>query len=282
MAPRPQTLTDLLLRAGERSDVGLRVLDRHGTATWLPWSVVFDRARLATAYLQDLGVRRGDRVALIYPTRPEFLDAFFGAILAGAVPVPLYPPVRFGRLDEYHERTARMLESVGARLVLADGRVRAVIGDLVDRVRPALGCHSMARLPARRADPVAADARDLALVQFSSGTTRDPKPVALTHDAVVAQAVLLNDFWPDTGETRHSGVSWLPLYHDMGLIGCVCAALERPGTLTLIPPEVFVARPASWLQTISRLRATVSPAPNFAYGLCTQRIRDEEMQGVDL
>jgi acyl-CoA synthetase (AMP-forming)/AMP-acid ligase II len=278
----PRTLTELLLRAGDGPEVGLRVLDRHGTPTWTAWPVVLERARGACACLQDLGVRRGDRVALLYPTRLEFLDALFGVVLAGAIPVPLYPPVRFGRLDEYHQRTARMLEAVDARLVLADGWVRAVIGDLIDRVHPPLGCHTLTRLPGHGAEPVEVDPDDLALVQFSSGTTRDPKPVALTHRAVVAQAALLNAFWPDTDGTRNSGVSWLPLYHDMGLIGCVFAALERPGTLTLIPPEVFVTRPAVWLQTISRFRATVSPAPNFAYSLCTERIRDEEMEGVDL
>jgi acyl-CoA synthetase (AMP-forming)/AMP-acid ligase II len=128
--------------------------------------------------------------------------------------------------------------------------------------------------------PVAED--DLALVQFSSGTTVDPKPVALSHRAVVAQTVRLNGFWPDGNGVVHSGVSWLPLYHDMGLIGCVFPALERGASLTLIPPELFVARPAAWLRTISRYRATVSPAPNFAFGFCADRIRDEELEGVDL
>jgi acyl-CoA synthetase (AMP-forming)/AMP-acid ligase II len=98
----------------------------------------------------------------------------------------------------------------------------------------------------------------------------------------VAQTVRLNGFWPDSGGVVHSGASWLPLYHDMGLIGCVFPALERGTALTLIPPELFVARPAVWLRTISRYRATVSPAPNFAYGLCADRIRDEELDGVDL
>ena len=81
---------------------------------------------------------------------------------------------------------------------------------------------------------------------------------------------------------RHSGVTWLPLYHDMGLIGCLLTAMERPATLTLLRPEDFVARPAVWLQTISKYRATVSPAPNFAYSLCVKRVQDEEMAGVDL
>ena len=98
----------------------------------------------------------------------------------------------------------------------------------------------------------------------------------------MAQVTRLNGFWPDTSEVRQTGVSWLPLYHDMGLIGCVLPALERPSVLTLIPPEVFVARPAVWLRAISHYRATVSPAPNFAYGLCVEKVRDEEMEGVDL
>ncbi len=140
----------------------------------------------------------------------------------------------------------------------------------------------MDSLPAAEAHEVEVGTGDLALVQFSSGTTVDPKPVALSHRAVIAQTVRLNGFWPDGDGLVHSGVSWLPLYHDMGLIGCVFPALERPAVLTLIPPELFVARPAVWLRTISRYRATVSPAPNFAYGLCVEKIRDEEMEGVDL
>jgi acyl-CoA synthetase (AMP-forming)/AMP-acid ligase II len=120
------------------------------------------------------------------------------------------------------------------------------------------------------------------MVQFSSGTTFDPKPVALTHRAVVAQARILNGYWPDTAEVRHSGVSWLPLYHDMGLIGAVFPALERPGVITLLAPEHFVARPASWLRALSRYRATISAAPGFAYRLATEKVRDEELAGVDL
>jgi acyl-CoA synthetase (AMP-forming)/AMP-acid ligase II len=282
------TLVDQLMRASSFPDVGLRVLDRDGSETWLPWPEVVARAQAAAAWLQALGVRYGDRVALVYPTVPALFDALFGILLAGAVPVPLYPPVRLGRFDEYRERTVQMLRSVDARLVLAAPRVRLVIGDIIRQARPPLGCRSLENGARPHLDgdlgprfsTVQPD--DLALVQFSSGTTRAPKPVALTHRAVIAQATILNLFWPDTTDVRHSGVSWLPLYHDMGLIGCVFTALERPGTLTLIPPELFVNRPAAWLQAISRYRATISPAPNFAYNLAVHRIRDEELEGVDL
>jgi acyl-CoA synthetase (AMP-forming)/AMP-acid ligase II len=127
----------------------------------------------------------------------------------------------------------------------------------------------------------------LALVQFSSGTTVDPKPVALSHRAVAAQTEILTGFFPDgfspdKRELRQSCVSWLPLYHDMGLIGCVFPALARDATLTLFSPELFVARPALWLRTLSRYRATISPAPNFAFAQCLARASDADLAGVDL
>jgi acyl-CoA synthetase (AMP-forming)/AMP-acid ligase II len=140
------------------------------------------------------------------------------------------------------------------------------------------------------------------MVQFSSGTTSSattssgacaatgddadlaelPKPIGLSHRAVLMQAHMLGGHFPERRDFSPSGVSWLPLYHDMGLIGCVFTALSRPANLTLLPPEVFLARPALWLRAISTYRGTVSPAPNFAYSLCIERIKDEEMQGVDL
>ncbi|HET9229289.1 MAG TPA: AMP-binding protein, partial [Thermoanaerobaculia bacterium] len=123
---------------------------------------------------------------------------------------------------------------------------------------------------------------DLGLIQFSSGTTVEPKPVALSHRALVAQVHAINGSWQDQDGQRQAGVSWLPLYHDMGLIGCVFGALARDATMTLFGPELFVARPALWLRAISRWGGTISPAPNFAYGLCLARIADAEMEAVDL
>jgi len=277
------TLTELLERAARHDDVGLRFVDATEAAAWRPWPEVHRRALATCGRLQARGVVPGDRVALVFPTSIEFFDAFFGVLLAGAVPVPLYPPVRLGRLAEYAARTTRMLELVRARLVLSDRRVRRLLGQAVAPARPPLGCATLDELPEGAADPAAVAADDLALVQFSSGTTVDPRPVALSHRAVVAQTVRLNGFWPQPEDRPvDSGVSWLPLYHDMGLIGCVFPALAHPGTLTLIPPELFVARPAVWLRTISRYRATISPAPNFAYGLCVDKVRDDQLEDVDL
>ena len=281
MADAP-TLNSLLERAAGYPAAGLRILDRQERALWYPWSEILRRARRVAGGLQDAGVFPGDRVALIYPTCVEFFDAFFGVLLAGAVPVPLYPPVRLGRLEEYDGRTTAMLRAVQARMVLADRRVRRLLGPAIEGAGPDLGCQTTESLTDSILQTQTPTTDDLALVQFSSGTTVDPKPVALSHRAVVAQTVRLNAFWPDGNGVVHGGASWLPLYHDMGLIGCVFPALERPAVLTLLPPELFVARPASWLRAISRHGATVSPAPNFAYGLCVDKIRDEEMEDVDL
>ncbi|MEO1370424.1 MAG: AMP-binding protein, partial [Acidobacteriota bacterium] len=148
---------------------------------------------------------------------------------------------------------------------------------------PRFGCLRLDQLPDGGDPPVfTGDDGDLALVQFSSGTTVDPKPVALRHLHITSHVLTLNGFWPDDDDIRHTGVSWLPLYHDMGLIGCVFPALERPSVLTLIGPEVFVTKPALWLRAISAYGATISVAPNFAYGLATEKIRDGELDGVDL
>jgi acyl-CoA synthetase (AMP-forming)/AMP-acid ligase II len=232
--------------------------------------------------LREHGVRPGERVALVYPTGAEFLAAFFGALAAGAVPTPLYPPMRLGRLDEYRRRTARMVAASGARLALVEAPLSATITEALAGSPPALGVSTLADLPPGAPCLARLAPEALGLVQFSSGTTAEPKPVALSHGALCAQVRALNAFWPASPGVEHSGVSWLPLYHDMGLVGCVLTALERPGTLTLFSPELFAARPATWLRAISRYRATLSPAPNFGYALAAERIRDEDLEGVDL
>jgi len=279
---RSETVGWLLEQASERPDVGLRFLDRGERERVFPWPEVWRRALVAAGRIQHAGIEPGDRVALIYPTSIDFIDAFFGSILAGAVPVPLYPPVRLHRLEDYSARTARMLEAVSAKLVLADGRIRPILGSAVATAKPPLGCRLLMELAPGSEMAVSRSVQDLALIQFSSGTTVDPKPVALSHRAVVTQAVALNGHWSDTDDCIHSGVSWLPLYHDMGLIGCVMTALERRAFMTLIPPELFLARPAVWPRAISTYSATISVAPNFAYGLCVDKIKDEQLDGVDL
>ncbi len=272
-----------LLREAARSDKGLVFLDRKEREQRFSFAQLLDRAEAVAGRLMELGIQRQERVVLVFPTGVAFMDAFFGCLMAGAVPTPVYPPVRLGRMEEYHRRTARMIELVGARLVLTDNRIRRVLGRTIEQARPELGCRSLEELPEASADRRPVVPGDLALVQFSSGTTVDPKPVALSHRALVHQGQALRTLLREHGDDAHqSGFSWLPLYHDMGLIGCLLPALMHPADLTLMGPEVFVSRPAAWLRALSRTKASISPAPNFAYAMCVQRIKDEELEGVDL
>ncbi len=273
-----------MLDVAAASSVGLSFVDSREERRELPFSELAHRAgRMGTA-LAELGIEPGDRVALCLPTGVDFMDAFFGTLAAGAVPVPLYPPVRLGRLAEYHTRTARMLEVSGARLLLTDGRVGKLLGVAALRAGVKLGCREVAALLERGSGRTVREraASDLALIQFSSGSTVEPKPVALSNANLLANVDAIDSFLPEDGPDRQRGASWLPLYHDMGLIGCLLLAVGHPGPLTLIPPELFLAKPALWLRAISRDRATVSPAPNFAYGLCAKRVRDEDLAGCDL
>ncbi len=277
-----RTVTEMLAAAAG-TEHGLLFVDAAERETRLSWAEVYRRARRTAAGLRRLGVAEGERVALLLPTSPGFMDAFFGTLLAGAVPVPLYPPVRLGRLEEYHRSTARMLEVSGAVLVLTDSRVRLLLGESVAAARPRLGCRTVEDVSREEAEAeVAVRPESLALIQFSSGSTVDPKPVALSHANLLAQLAALEAEMPVTPDMAPVGVSWLPLYHDMGLIGCLLAAPYYPGSMVLIPPEVFLARPVLWLRALSRHRGFVSPAPNFAFGLCLKRVRDEDMAGVDL
>ena len=295
----PETLLEALDRAAtspRAASRGLRFVDLRERETVVSWSTVIERARVAAASLHEAGVGAGERVALVFSTSPEFFDGFFGALMVGAVPVPLYPPVRLGKMDQYDRRTAQMLEAAEAKIVIAEPRVARLLGGVQALYRAPLGLHTFQSLRAQSSqsaiakadaglgsfEPGAASPEDLALVQFSSGTTVAPKPVALSHRALLHQAAILAAHWPDTEELEQAGVSWLPLYHDMGLIGCVLPALLRVANLWLIPPEMFLARPAIWLRTLSRTQATISPAPNFAFSLCVDRVRDRDLEGVDL
>jgi len=176
-----------------------------------------------------------------------------------------------------------MLAVADAAILVTDSRAGKLMGSVVAKTMPRAGVVRAETLLERvAAAPIAPASDDIAMVQFSSGTTGLPKPVALTHRQVLANADVVLDIVPDKEAIVPSGVSWLPLYHDMGLIGCVMPALLYGAQLTLIPPEAFLAKPAIWLRAISRYNGLISPAPNFAYALATERITDDELDGVDL
>ena len=281
------TLVERLLALRGCARYGARFVGRSGAAAFYPYDTILTRALTAAAAFQDRGIRAGDRIAIILPTSVGFLDAFLGALLAGAIPAALYPPVRLGRLDEYYARTRYMLQAVGTRLLVTDSRIGRLLGRAAEGVSSldatldvsALGGAAAASWRRPDVDPDAP-----AFLQFSSGTTVEPKAVMISHVNALANLAMIDTLFRDVTdeEAEQGGVCWLPLYHDMGLLGCMLLGLYHPGTITYINPEHFIVQPALWLKTLSQYRAVCSPAPDFAYGVCVSKIRDEELEGVDL
>ncbi len=244
------------------------------------WAGAQDAAR----GLIGRGIRPGDTVALMLRTEEAFFRTFFGVLLAGAVPVPIYPPVRADRIEEYAARQAGILTSAGARLLVTFPDVERVGSLLRGRAPDLLDVVPVDRIGAGGSGGAdiahAASAGDSALIQYTSGSTGQPKGVLLTHANLLANLRAL-------GEALAIGphdvvVSWLPLYHDMGLIGAWLGSLYFAVPLAIMSPLVFLSRPSRWLQAIHRHRGTISPAPNFAYDIAVRKIPDEELAGLDL
>jgi acyl-CoA synthetase (AMP-forming)/AMP-acid ligase II len=282
---RGPTIVEALLELKDCTGYGARFVRRSGEATFYPYCDVLARARAAAGRLQARGLRPGDCVTIILPTCIEFLDVFLGVQLAGGIPAAVYPPLHLGKLDEYFGRTRRMLQKVGARLLVTDRQIRRILGAVVADVptlRDVLDATDLG--PAGPWTPVVVNPESPALLQFSSGTTLEPKAVMISHANLLSNLDMIDGFFRlfSEAEAARGGVCWLPLYHDMGLIGHMFIGLYHPGTVTYIGPELFLARPKIWFETLSRYKAVISAAPDFAYGLCLSKVRDEEMAGLDL
>ncbi len=229
------------------------------------------------------GLRRGDLAALIVSDAEQFLTALFGASMAGIVPALVYPPLTTVDLPEYLASVARVLRAADARAVVTDAALASDF-DALRATCPALDVvlarEALDAPPSAIAGQVGLD--DIAFVQFTSGSTSLPKGVTLSHANVCANVMAVNG--PDGLHTVATdvAVSWLPLYHDMGLVGMLFGALYTDSPAVLIPPHVFVKRPVEWLRAITKHRGTISFAPTFAYDLCVRRIKERDLEGLDL
>ena len=232
--------------------------------------------------LAAAGIERGDAVALMLPTGSAFFHAFLGAMIIGAVPVPLYPPLRWSEIEEHVHGRAAILANSLARILVTVPEAR-LIGRILRTELPHLSAVvSVERLreAGGRADPAVVSGHDTAMLQYTSGSTGDPKGVVLSHANLLANIRAMGTAAAVTSGDRF--VSWLPLYHDMGLIGAWLATMYYAVPLVLMPPTSFLGHPARWLRTMHRYRATISAGPNFAYEIAASKIRDEDLAGVDL
>lgn len=275
----------LASRVEEAPDrVTIFLTEDDGAEREITYGDLFRGASQIAAGLASRGISRGDTVALMLPTGFDFLRAFQGTLLLGAIAVPIYPPVRLDRLAEYAERQGAILRSAGVRIMITISRAK-VVAEVLKSIVPSLTEVVTAEELAddRHAGlPMSPQSRpeDPALIQYTSGSTGSPKGVLLTHANLMANVRAIGRGLD--GRPMEMGVSWLPLYHDMGLIGAWLFTMASAYPLALRSPLSFLARPERWLHDIHRRRGTISAAPNFAYELCVRRIRDEDIEGIDL
>ena len=240
------------------------------------------RACAVAAALRD-AAESGDRALLLYAPGLEFIPAFFGCLYAGVVPVPAYPP-RLDRLAYSWEALGNITDDCGPTVVLTTRNLAAAYGGAAAAPRlAALRWVCTDALDAARGDAwrgPAADPEALALLQYTSGSTASPKGVRVTHRNLIHNQRLMRE--ADGPSGRGLGVCWLPLYHDMGLLGGAVQAVFQGTPCVMMSPLGILQKPFRWLRAISRYKARISGGPNFSYELCVDRVTAEHKATLDL
>ena len=279
------TVAEAIAHAGNRwPKNGFVFQDEAGAETTYSFSQIERDTAGRAAAMQALGLKKGDRMGVIVVEPEQFVLTFLAALRVGVVPVPLYPPLSLGNLDAYAHRTATILTSAGARVLVASSRLQNLLWAQVDMV-PSLERLVRAEDLIQGGSPDLPEIlpQDIAFLQYTSGSTSDPKGVIVTHANLVANA---NGIMGPTGmqmdPDTDTGISWLPLYHDMGLIGFVISPILWGVQIVFIPTIRFIKKPTCWLDTITAHKGTASFAPNFAYALVARKARPEQLDQWDL
>jgi 1-acyl-sn-glycerol-3-phosphate acyltransferase len=292
-----ESLTEILIARGraEPDTAHIQIYEEDDRIRTITSGELLERAAAVGAGLTRRGLAPGQTVALMLPTSADFFFCFAGIWMAGGIPVPMYPPFRADRIEEYAARQEGILRNAEAKFLITFRQVESLARILGPRVPSLIDILDAAELastsgpsapPRSEMRPTDGHLRgksrgeEIAFLQYTSGSTGDPKGVVLTHANLLANIRAI-------GESvkllpTDVAVSWLPLYHDMGLIGAWFVPLCYGIPLYVMSPLAFLTRPERWLRAIHKHRGTVSPAPNFAYELCTRKIADADIEGLDL
>ena len=295
LAPTPTRNASLPFRRGgfaslcealdyaARGDTGFNFFEARGRLLHsLPYRELKTQAQTFARRLIGAGIERGERLLIIADTWPGFCVAFFGAQYAGVLPVPVSVPVGLGAKASYIEQLSRQIAAAGAIGVVAPDELAAyaVTAALGTTARLAGSMATFEALPAPEVELRPLSATEHCYIQFSSGSTRAPMGIDIRQDRLMANI----DGSIERQELNEddSGVSWLPLYHDMGLIGFILAPMCAQRSVDLLAPHDFARRPTQWLSLISRRRATITYSPSFGYDLATRRAATQMPADLDL
>lgn len=283
----PATLIDLL-DASRHAKRAVTYLEGENQRRVVSFAELHQRALGLLHHLQALGAKRGDKVILFLQNNEAFIDAFWGAVLGGIVPVP----VAVGISDEHRRKLLRIVAQLGTPFLFSERKTFERIAGFATESGDAAAATAIAALRtrtlcadelsdySRAGQPVAATPDDVAFIQFSSGSTSEPKGVVLTHGNLIANwqgSAAANRFTSDD-----ITLSWMPLTHDMGLIGMHIFMLGSQMQVHHMPTELFVRRPLLWLQFASQIGATITSSPNFGYRHYLKVLGDRSVDGLDL
>ncbi len=285
---RATTLVEAMhdLRSGPGRGFRFVGLDRQ--ERFFAYEEMLAEAKRRAAFLQAMGLEKGDRAALVVGEPHEFVLTFLGCVVAGVVPTPIFPRASFKNAESYIDTLAHIMRTAGAKVAFCMEGNHDIVAEAASRIESGDGTLRLEKVEgAFEGDsptfaPVAIAADDLCFLQFTSGSTSKPKGVMVSHRNLVANA---RAFLGPAGLDRTDddvGVTWLPLFHDMGLIGFVLGTLVCDIPVVILPTETFARSPGLWLQTISKQKGTITYAPNFAYQLVTRRVKDRQMAELDL
>jgi fatty-acyl-CoA synthase len=279
-----KTLTDLLYQYGtqEPNRPHIYLHGSHGEEDIISYGELLKSATAVAQGLIYRGLTPQQTVAIMLPTSQDFFSAFFGVLLAGGIPVPIYPPFRAKLIEDYIKHETKILTNAMTHTLITFTAVSTLSHVLREYVSCLKDITTVAELSVDQHHlPLPSLSSDqLALIQYTSGSTGDPKGVQLTHDNLLNNIRAIGKVLKI--QPHDVVVSWLPLYHDMGLIGTWLGSLYYGVPITIMSPITFLTHPEKWLWAIHYHRATISAAPNFAYELCLSKINEKKLVGLDL
>ncbi len=248
----------------------------------ITYEKLFSSARTIAASLQQHFLQPGQTVAIMLPTSGDYLFSFYGVLLAGGIPVPIYPPFRPSQFEDHMRHQAGILTNSQAVMLITVPEAKAAARLLKGQVESLHSIVTPQELTTSQEQfsPPVVRAKDIAFLQYTSGSTGNPKGVILTHAQLLANIRINGE--AVQAKSTDTFISWLPLYHDMGLIGAWFGCLYHACSLVLMSPLSFLTDPSRWLWMIHNYRGTLSAAPNFAYGLCLNKLEDRDIRGLDL